>query len=645
VGPCQVVSSIGCSLVGMSTEPTLVFRVTGPQSIERIERLVPQVLPTCDSICRGPGSADYCREKREAEDNDNSATSDDIETPSFSAAAVKVVHFVWETTCEQTWRDRHNAALVLNKLHNVTILEDKSNLAFLQIRMKEHYEHVLPTYVAKGAREALRWCEQHWSSKNNTVEIQNKETQDSDWWVLKASKGNGGKDIWVTSRETFRSIFEELLPLSSGVDDTSKSMKNEEEYVIQKYVSQPLLYEAKKFHFRCYTSIRADMSALCYHMAYILTAGYDYNTSNIDGDDDLNIHRVITNLSVNKHIPGYPGQIPCNMVTEYPYVYKEFCRMWKAVALACTPFMSKQLSNNHFEFFGIDIVADVHGRCWLLEVNRLPGLESSALNKEAEDTMYDTMMTSLLRIVLKPLQEQFNPTNNVEPDYGMWEIVHSPSDEEISLSLKGLVTINPYASSNVPVVESNVENFKGGDVWKNMFSWRAFTRRQCNRDLVMVDRLVGKSESVAKSGNMNIDNICAVSMCSLPAPFQCSKCKEVYYCCVEHQKEDWKGHKKSCKLKDSSTSRAAHPPKPAAKVISSEPKASKVTMPTGETRQSRCMFCGENVIMSCEEDGHKHMAECPALQEQLGSSDQFTIPKALRDKGVTMKDVKQAPQL
>ena len=40
-----------------------------------------------------------------------------------------------------------------------------------------------------------------------------------------------------------------------------------------------------------------------------------------------------------------------------------------------------------------------------------------------------------------------------------------------------------------------------------------------------------------------------------------------------------------------------------------------------------------------EEDGHKHMMECPALQEQLNGSDQFTIPKVLRDRGVTMADV------
>lgn len=37
---------------------------------------------------------------------------------------------------------------------------------------------------------------------------------------------------------------------------------------------------------------------------------------------------------------------------------------------------------------------------------------------------------------------------------------------------------------------------------------------------------------------------CAV--CRQPATKQCSRCKKVYYCSVEHQRENWKEHKSSC---------------------------------------------------------------------------------------------------
>ena len=65
--------------------------------------------------------------------------------------------------------------------------------------------------------------------------------------------------------------------------------------------------------------------------------------------------------------------------------------------------MAHQTNLNNFEFFGIDVILDQQGHCWLIEANRLPGLESSKNNQAEEDRFYDTMMTDLLRIVLSPL--------------------------------------------------------------------------------------------------------------------------------------------------------------------------------------------------------------------------------------------------
>lgn len=87
------------------------YRITGKQSIERLEPLL------CSRFKHmGPwGAVDGKHQHQRGVEGED--------TP---------IDLVWETTCEQTWRTRHNSAIVLNKLHNTQILEDKANLAYLQ---------------------------------------------------------------------------------------------------------------------------------------------------------------------------------------------------------------------------------------------------------------------------------------------------------------------------------------------------------------------------------------------------------------------------------------------------------------------------------------------------------------------------------
>ncbi|KAJ1427693.1 tubulin-tyrosine ligase family-domain-containing protein, partial [Ochromonadaceae sp. CCMP2298] len=311
-----------------------LFRVTGKQSIERLEPLIKALVP-------GAVSAEEL-------------IADQKELPALD--------FVWETTCRREHRPIHQNAALTNKLHNAQIIESKSSLAYLQLRVDYP---MLETYIAEGGGEVGAWVKARW-------ETQGTAQAELDWWVVKASKGNGGRDVWILNAGNADKVLSELEPL--------------EEYVIQKYVNHPILFKGKKFHFRCYSAMMGDGSALVYQKSFILSAGMDFDYK----DDDMRKH--VTNLSVNKRFKGHPGQVTCNMPIEFPEIYIEVKKMWGAIVDAAYQFMSKQRGGQHFEFFGIDVIADSAGACWFIEANRLPGLESSSNNKDDEDVMYDEMM-------------------------------------------------------------------------------------------------------------------------------------------------------------------------------------------------------------------------------------------------------------
>jgi hypothetical protein len=94
-----------------------VYRITGPQSIERLEPLVARL----DGSWRA------------------------FEQATSNAR----IDLVWETTCEKTMKHYHDTAIVFNKLHNCQIIESKSNLAYLQRRMKRP---TLTTFIALGVK-------------------------------------------------------------------------------------------------------------------------------------------------------------------------------------------------------------------------------------------------------------------------------------------------------------------------------------------------------------------------------------------------------------------------------------------------------------------------------------------------------------
>lgn len=195
-----------------TSKRTLSYRLTGLQSIERIDPIL--------------------------------KSSDEFDWISINHSA-DALDFVWETSCKVVQRSQHVEARILNKLHNSIIIEDKSNLAFLQLNLRDSSSSgFLKTYVAENAKEVSRWASNRWTlsttsmkdrtrilageleSGSNVKALKSTRSQqqntlsddrcnDSDWWVVKASKGNGGRDIWILNKDNAEAVLSDL-PTTDG---------------------------------------------------------------------------------------------------------------------------------------------------------------------------------------------------------------------------------------------------------------------------------------------------------------------------------------------------------------------------------------------------------------------------------------------
>lgn len=201
------------------------------------------------------------------------------------------------------------------------------------------------TYILRGD-EVAGWAQERWGRGDTTVspsEISNDdipsasdasndgvsaavggEAQCPDWWVLKATGANGGSDVFVFHSATWK---ERVLP----------RVMRHEVYVVQRYICRPLLYHGRKFHFRCYALLTGDLRAYLYKRAYILAASNPFSLS--DSDDLTHL----TNLSVNKVVDGYPGEIPTTLPEEYPTAWGRMREVWADTVRAAAPYMAVQV--------------------------------------------------------------------------------------------------------------------------------------------------------------------------------------------------------------------------------------------------------------------------------------------------------------
>ena len=131
----------------------------------------------------------------------------------------------------------------------------------------------------------------------------------------------------------------------------------------------------------------------------------------------------------------------------------------------------------------------------ILNMLRLPGLESSSHNKAEEDKLYDAMLTELLHtFVISPLQYHYSgATDTTTPTSTDTDRTTSPSTH-ISSTDDNKQPKSHWKRVTPDIGATDTESSRlnlgqlgdgGSELWRNTFNWRAFTRK--NRHLVCLE--------------------------------------------------------------------------------------------------------------------------------------------------------------
>ncbi|CAD8050067.1 unnamed protein product [Paramecium sonneborni] len=223
--------------------------------------------------------------------------------------------------------------------------------------------------------------------------IEDFEKKDGISYIAKPDKGTQGQGIFIVSQ------IEDLF--NNGIKDISYIKKN---YIIQEYISNPLLLDNKKFDFRLYVLITSLKPLIAYineeGLARLCTENYqDITSSNLS-----NVYMHLTNYSLNKNSQNYiihpPDFQKINLGTKRTYTSAKKTLMKMGIDVpklklrieqtivrflfGIAPFLlnstrevyqDKWEKANCFHVIGFDILIDRDLKPWIIEINANPSLE------------------------------------------------------------------------------------------------------------------------------------------------------------------------------------------------------------------------------------------------------------------------------
>jgi len=233
-------------------------------------------------------------------------------------------------------------------------------------------------------------------------------------WIMKPVGKSQGKGIF---------LFDKLSQVSGWRQDPKwlkkddeggrKGADNEEEkkeaepYVVQRYLSDPLLIGGKKFDLRLYVLV-TSYAPLVVYMYRSGFARFSHARFSMDASDlsDAMIH--LTNVAVQKHNENYDekrgGKWDLHNLKMYLTLREDpekvtnlFCAIQDVIIYSLLSVQKVMIQDKHcFELYGYDIMISSDFKPWLIEVNASPSLSANtAVDYDMKFALLDDTLTVL----------------------------------------------------------------------------------------------------------------------------------------------------------------------------------------------------------------------------------------------------------
>lgn len=204
-----------------------------------------------------------------------------------------------------------------------------------------------------------------------------REMKPGETWILKPN---------VTNQALGVHVFNELGSLKAAL--CKEEAWNLREWVVQRYIANPLLVDKKKFHIRVYVLAVGALKVYVYDdmLALFATEDYDYSPdslSNLDAHLTNTCHATHSGAS-EEDMVRLLDEIPTSFPGNKAAMQRKVDDTKKTIRLIvgqCFDAVSSDLSlmpmQNCFELFGFDFLLDDEWRVWFLEANAEPDVKQT----------------------------------------------------------------------------------------------------------------------------------------------------------------------------------------------------------------------------------------------------------------------------